>query len=1266
MNDHPTSDVERAWQPSDHTDRQAHPLDAEVGLPHLPFPVVGIGASAGGLEAFIDFFKAMPADRGVAFVLVQHLPPERESLLAEILARHTSMPVQQVANGMPVEPNCVYVIRPGHTLTIRRGILYLGDVVQKPMHSRPVDDFFKSLAEEQRERAICIIMSGMGSNGTAGAQAVKAAGGLCIAQDPERAQYPSMPRHLIDGGLADYVLSSAEMPETLLAYAEHPYVRGGRETSAQLATKEQQHIREILAVLRTRTHKDFNGYKKPTVLRRIHRRMGLCRITTLDEYARFLRQSPTEVTGLADDLLIHVTGFFRDPDAWETLRTRAIIPLIASRDPGTTVRGWVTACSSGEEAYTLAMLLVEEAERTHKQLDIKVFATDLAERTLQNARQGLYPGGIEAEVTPERLERFFQREDERYRVRQDLRERVVFAPQNLLQDPPFSRLDIISCRNLLIYLEPDIQRRVFSLLHFGLREGGTLFLGASETVGDGSGSFELLDKRARLFRRLGPTRHGSVDFPSPPMHLDREMKRIESPPPAQPSLAQRTGRSLLAFHLPAAITVDHEERIVYFHGETELFLTNPRGEATRDLLALLRDGVRLAVKSALQRAVTQNSPVTVTDAWAEINGRRHRIAVTASPLEADAEPAYFVVSFQDCGEEAMPPAELPASGPADGPASAWELRRVRDELQSTVEELQTSNEELRASHEEVVSVNEELQSTNEELETGREEMQSLNEELSTVNAQLQAKIEEHQAARNDLSCLLTSTDIAVLFLDSQFRIRRFTPSAKNLVDLINTDIGRPLSDLSRKFEDPELLTQAETVLATLIPIEREIDGRNGRWFLRRILPYRTADNRIDGVVVTFVNITDRKHAEELLRLNEQRLQDLSQSLELQVDARSKAMAMLRDIAISANEAMTVEAALQAAINRICEVRGWIIGHAWTVLEEEQVLASSGTWRIAVPHVPQAELPLALFQESSDATRLTFQDEFVGRVARTGKALWIEDVSRLPRSARSHPCRFGLRSAVALPLSMENRVVGVLDFYSDELMLRDERFLETAPSIAVQLGHVFERKRLEREVAMIADQEQQRMGQEMHDGLSQQIAGIAMLAGGMAEKLREIKSPLQRKAEELHEAAEDAKRQSRILTKGLMPVEVAPEGLMHALQDLAERTQQTYGVVCSFQCDAPVPVSNSFVATHLYRIASEAVHNAVKHAQPGKIQIHLRHSARKQLIIQDDGVGFAANQVEGLGGDGLRIMRHRASLIGATFFVESNEQGGTIVTCSLTA
>jgi two-component system CheB/CheR fusion protein len=879
-------DVTAGVQP----DRLAQPVDVEQP-PRLGFPVVGIGASAGGIEAFGEFFKVMPADAGMAFVVILHLPPDRESLLSDILSKRTRMPVAEVKDGQAVEADHVYVIAPGRTVTIRDGRLHLSEPVEKRGHQRPVDDFFRSLAAEQRERAICISMSGMGSNGAAGAQAVKAVGGVCIAQDPESAKFNQMPRAMIDTGLADFVLRAEEMPEVLMRYATHPYARGesaraaeaGAADAQEAARVERQHLMEVLSILRTRTRRDFSGYKRPTVMRRIQRRMGLNHVTRLAEYGRLLRQNPAETMALADDLMIHVTGFFRDAEAWEALRRQVIVPLIDRREPDASIRAWVTACSSGEEAYTLAILLLEAAEAAGKPLDIKVFATDMAERALNLARAGVYPLGIEGEVPPERLDRYFQREEAAYRVKPLVREMVVFAPQNVLQDPPFSRLDLISCRNLMIYLEPAMQERVLKLLHFGLREGGTLFLGTSETVGNLSGLFETVDKRWRIYRRVGPTRPGMVTFPMSVRSVGgaegdagtEAASSVDAGGPAawggvRPTVATMTQRALLERYTPAAVVVDREQRVVYFHGKTDRFLTQPAGEPTRDLLMLAREDVRGALRAALHKSVSEGVTVKAPDGLSETQAGQVRTIVSVSPLDPRLAPGYFLVSFEERPEPVTP--QDPAVAKLDDPhrlVLEAELRRVREELQSSIEELQTSNEELKASNEEVTSVNEELQSANEELETSKEELQSLNEEMATVNTQLHGKAEELEGTTNDLTSLLTSSDIAVLFLDTDFRIRRYTPAVSDLLEMIPGDLGRPLSDLRLKFTDEQLMADARAVLDRLVPAEREVRSESGRSYVRRILPYRTQDRRIDGVVITFLDVTRLRDTERSLQASQE-------------------------------------------------------------------------------------------------------------------------------------------------------------------------------------------------------------------------------------------------------------------------------------------------------------------------------------------------------------------------------------------------------------
>jgi two-component system CheB/CheR fusion protein len=856
-------------QPTAVHDRQAQPIATEEP-PRLPFPVVGIGASAGGLEAFIEFFDTMPDDSGIAFVLIQHLPPDRESLVADIISKHTRMPVREVADKMSVEVNHVYVIRPGHTLTIADGMLHLGAPLAKPGHGRPVDDFFRSLAEEQRERAICIVMSGMGSNGSSGAETVKAVGGVAIAQDPESAKYSSMPRHLIDTGNADFILRPNEMPAVLVRYASHSYVR--EREAAETAIERQRHqLNEILTALRARTRRDFSGYKKPTVLRRIQRRMSLNQIDELGDYAKLLRQNPSEASALADDLMIHVTGFFRDPEAWEALREKVIVPLVEERETGSSIRCWIAACSSGEEAFTLSMLLEEAADQSGKTFDIKVLATDTADRSLSMARTGTYPLGIESEIPSSYLARYFVRDDSVYRVKRELRELVVFAPQNVIQDPPFSRLDICSCRNLLIYLEPDLQRRILSLLHFGLREGGVLFLGSSETVNGAEELFETIDKRSRIFRRVGPTRHGTIGFAFPAALEDGGgAAAAPARTPLKPTINQLTNHLLLERYTPAAVTIDREHRIVYFHGDTNPYLQQPVGEPTRELLAVVRDHVRGALRTAIHKAMSERQVATARTGVMQRAEGRFRIAVTVTPFDEKLASGHCLVTFAEIEEQAPPP---PLSGTDTNQEAARlqdELTRVREELQSTIEELQSSNEEMKASNEEAMSINEELQSTNEELETSKEELQSLNEELTTLNVQLQTKMEELEATSSDLSSLLTSTDIAVMFLDTRLRIRRFTPAIADLFQAIPSDVGRPLSDLAEKFSDPQLLADSQAVLDRLVPVEREIVSGTGQVYLRRTLPYRTGDNRINGVVITFINISERKQTEDALRASEDR------------------------------------------------------------------------------------------------------------------------------------------------------------------------------------------------------------------------------------------------------------------------------------------------------------------------------------------------------------------------------------------------------------
>src|ERR1700686_114566 len=898
-----TSDSSKSAQPD-----ESAPAPPEVAAPDdfvdrafLPFPVVGIGASAGGIEALNAFFDALPRECGMAFVVVQHLPPERESLMAEILARHTHLPVLQVTGGLALQAGHVYVPRPGFTITLERGVFRLGEPVEKGGHRRPVDDFFRSLADMQQEKAIAVVLSGMGTNGTAGARAIKAAGGLCFAQSPESAEFPAMPTSLIHAGYADQVLAPREIAQAIVQYVKYSSLdaQGSAAARAQeILQRERQHLSEILVILRTHTGHDFSGYKKPTVLRRLQRRMGLASLFTLADYAARLRDSEEEVSGLANDMMINVTGFFRDLQSWEALRELVVRPLVSGWQSNIPIRAWVSACSSGEEAYSLAMLLAEEILSCGKSIEVKIFATDASVRLLELARAGVYPGGIEGDLSLERLDRFFERDEHVYRIRKPIRDMVVFAPQNVLRDPPFSHVDICTCRNLLIYLEPDVQERVLALLHFALKHGGTLFLGSAETPGSLKGVFETVSLKHRIYRRTGPHSHRHPELPALAARMIAAAPRLASYGP-RPATTFAVQHALFEQFGPPTVVVDAEDRTVYFHGDTTPFLIQPPGEPTRDLFEVLHLSIRSATREALRQVRAGGGRIVIDPVEMQNGGDAPRARITVAPLVAAGGPGYVRVSFEPEGSRA--PAAAPGSAVGAGPSEDVtkdsandvllqdELRIARRELQSTVEAFESSNEELKASNEEVISINEELQSANEELETSKEELQSMNEELVTVNGQLQSKIAELEAANNDLSNLWSSTSIGVVFLDIQLQVRRFTPAMNDLIALRPSDIGRPIDHFQPKFSDGDLTEEARLVLATLIPSEAETHTHSGAWYLRRTVPYRTADNRIEGIVIPFVDITARKRAEQAVDAAQARLQatiDQMPAAMLMVDAPS--------------------------------------------------------------------------------------------------------------------------------------------------------------------------------------------------------------------------------------------------------------------------------------------------------------------------------------------------------------------------------------------
>jgi PAS domain S-box-containing protein len=829
-----------------------------------PFPVVGIGSSAGGLEALKKFLTATPPDTGMAFVLIQHLDPTHESLMVDLLARYTTMKVVQIENDMPVEPNRIHIIPPGTSLTIRNGVLLLGKPIERRGMRMPVDNFFISLAEDQQENAVCIILSGTGSDGTLGLKEIKARGGLAMVQAPETAQYDGMPRSAIMTGLVDYVLPVEQIPSTLVGYIRHSLTLG--RLAEPLLTEAEEKLHRILTLLHVRTGHDFRYYKKNTLVRRLQRRMTVNHITELGGYLDLIQNHPEELESFDKDLLISVTMFFREPEVWEALQETVVPKLIERCTEKQPVRIWVPGCATGEEAYSLAMMLIEEGEKRKRECPVQIYATDIDKEALETGRRGAYPENITEQVSHERLTRFFTRDaNGMYQVIKRIREMVVFAPQNLISDPPFSKLDMVSCRNVLIYIQTELQKKIVTLFHFALRDEGYLVLGNSESVGQRTDLFEPVSKRCRIYRQISSVTRSPLDLPLG-LDLGRRPGDIMYKPavPLAVRYADIAKGQLIQKFTPPSVLINNHHETLFFSGVTRDFLSLPEGAPTDNIIDMADPALRPKLRTALHKAETEKREVVLGGIRLS-HGGGATVRLTVAPVKGgNGDAGLFLVSFE------YEPRKEPLAALNQEEISEEsvirsleeELKRSREELQATIEQMETSNEELKASNEEVMSMNEELQSSNEELETSREELQSLNEELSTLNSQLQDKVAELEVTTDDLNNLLTSTNIATIFMSEDFRIKRYTPAATQLLNLIPGDIGRPLKDITRRFSDDSLFEDAVSVLRRLAPMGKEIESDDGKWFMRRILPYRTQDNRIEGVVVTFTDISDIKQAEE--------------------------------------------------------------------------------------------------------------------------------------------------------------------------------------------------------------------------------------------------------------------------------------------------------------------------------------------------------------------------------------------------------------------
>ncbi len=853
-------------------------LAAPTPVPQPPsgdFPIVGIGASAGGLEAFSHLLKPLPNDTGMAFVLVQHLAPEHDSLLSEILTRTTTMAVHEVQDGMEILPNCVYVIPPNTLMTFEEGCLKLQPRQRTKGKYMPIDAFFKSLADDRSHKAIAIVLSGGDDDGSLGLAAIKAAGGITFAQDPQSAEVSKMPQNAIATGCVDFVLAPAGIAQELIKISRHPYVMRPLTATPEEASSNLESLSRIFALLRRTMGVDFSHYKQGTIRRRIMRRMVLRNLEQIDDYVEYLQGNVTEVEDLYHDILINVTSFFREPDTFKAL-TETVFPSIVPEKSGDlAIRIWIPGCATGEEAYSVAISLLEFLDDRAIKPMIQIFATDISEVAIEQARLGIYAQSVLAEMSPERLRRFFVPVEGGYQISKAVRELCVFARQDVTSDPPFSRLDLISCRNLLIYLEPVLQKKIMPIFHYALKPAGFLMLGSSESIGEFSDLFAIADKKSRIYsRKFAPPRL-NFNFVASQLPLDRSSGN----PPAvmevwsDSNLAQAADGIVLDRYAPAGVIVNAELEILQFRGQTSPYLEPAPGKASFNLLKMARAELALELRAAIHRANQEGTAVCKTGLPLQIGDDRQSVSLDVIPFnQAGADNRYFLVLFSSVRAIASPTEPPQSAAPSPGSQVLdpevtrlqQELSTTKEYLQSIIEAQESTNQDLKVANEEILSSNEELQSTNEELETAKEEIQATNEELSTINEELRSRNLQLNHVNSDLQNLLSSVNIPILMLSGDLRIRRFTPLAEPLFNLIPTDIGRPFSDIQHSLEVSDLSALSIAVIDSLKTHEQEVQDRRGHWYSLCIRPYKNIDNQIDGAVISLIDIDALKQNAVLL------------------------------------------------------------------------------------------------------------------------------------------------------------------------------------------------------------------------------------------------------------------------------------------------------------------------------------------------------------------------------------------------------------------
>ena len=1352
------------------------------------FPVAGIGASAGGLEAFVRLLKGLPPDTGMAFVLVQHLDPKHNSQLAGLLKKATQMPVCEAMDGLILRPNRVHVMPSNVLMTVASGRLVLAPRGNAML---PIDCFLRSLAADRGELAVGVILSGTGADGTAGIEAVKTAGGITFAEDSPSARFPAMPENAVASGFVDFVLSPEKIGMELARIARHPGVQHPlAPTKEETATEQSGALQaRILRLLSARIGVDFTHYKKSTLRRRIAHRMVLRGVHDEANYLRLLEKESAEVDALFRDALIHVTSFFRDPAVFQTLQERVLPAIVKHKPLGEPIRFWVPGCSTGEEVYSLAICLLEVLPSDAERPRIQIYATDVSEAAITRARAGVYPRSISREVSAARLRRFFSPCPGGHQVTKALREACIFARQNVASDPPFARIDLISCRNLLIYFDVVLQKKVLPTLHYALNPGGYLVLGLSEGPNSFDDLFEAVDSKGRIFAKKSRQRLAPIVQRSARLLTHEHRSDAAAALPANPTDVRKSGDRVLLRRLsPCGVTIDSDLRVLEFRGRTTPYLEQPTGAASLDFLRMIREDLLTDVRTALQEAMKSEAPAQRRSTVLGDAGRSERVTIEVIPFHAPPSQEWFfhVLFRAENGADAGAATGLSqqnseAEAAEEGVAALREqLVSMREAFQAMLEDKEATNEEMQVVNEEMQSANEELQSTNEELETAKEELQSANEELTTLNDELGGRNTELTRLINDLNNLFSGADLPVIMLDKNLRVRRFSPQAAGMFKLEDGDIGERIGILSA--EVPELPKLAAQVIRRRQGIEKEIMQADGHHYSLRIRPYLTSNGEVEGAVIFLVNIDQIKQAERereelsetlatlfesapdavmtvnaagrIERVNGQtekmfgyerrellgkpvaklmggqfpkapgkrRAGSMATAVGLELLARRKDGSkfpvdiMLSPLSLAGAEGMiatvrdiTHRKRVEQALSQSREELETRVAERTAELSAERTntvvaLEIRAHQQAALAGLSQRALEGAVLATLlNDAVRLVpaiLGCEFckVMELLPTGKALllragigWkkgsvgsvqvatgrksqegftllsnapviVEDL-RAEKRFRRPPLLFDRHVVSGLSVIIHGRrqPYGVLAAHTTRRRRFTNDDVHFLQSLANVLAAAIERRQLEEELLNISSNEQRRIGQDLHDGLCQHLAGVEFKTAALAKQLAH--DPVRGvHAASIVELIRNGARQAWMLARGLSPVTLESHGLMSALRELTANSGKLFQITCRFDCPRPVLVPSNAVATHLYRIAQEAITNAVKHGHARSVVVGLKRSRSSATLgVTDNGTGFPRD-VRTVQGMGLRIMQYRADTIGATLTIERAKRKGTNVLC----